>query len=110
MLLHNPKFTILKLKFKIYSEIKSKLKHGRKKISDGEIGVYSNIILDKRNSNLIKSYKTSEYIEVIDNDNIRTKIETDSLPKMKKINLSELQNFKKSKFIKPLEFIKLSAY
>ncbi|MCX6204480.1 MAG: recombinase family protein [Bacteroidetes bacterium] len=109
ILLHNPKFTILKLKFKIYSERKIKIKTGKKMISDAEIGVYSNIILDKRNSNLIKSYKTNEYIKVLDNENIRTKVEDANLPKLKNINLSELQNLKKSKFIKPFEFIKISA-
>jgi hypothetical protein len=110
LLLHNPKFTILKLKFKIYSEIKIKREPGKKIISEGEIGVYSNIILDKRNSNLIKSYKTNEEIKVLDNENIKTRVEDANVPKFKKINLSDLQNFKKSKFIKPLEFIKISAY
>jgi len=111
VLSHNSRFSILKIKFKIYGKYRvvESISNRSRIIEDAELDKYVFLILDKRNPNNILCYKTSDFLEIIDDETIKIKVEDDDKSDVTKINISDLLPAKKSKHIKSVNFIKLTA-
>ena len=103
------------MKFKIDSH--SFLSRGNKslqpkRIDEGEIDLYTNIILDKRNTQNVKCFKTTisihktineRYIQLVDTKTPKT-------TKRTRIDLENLENPQYLEYFKNYEFIKLNVY
>lgn len=113
--LHNTRFSIIKVKFKINS--RSMVDFGAVKLVKGvtpvfEIESTTTIILDKRNPQLIKSYKTIYPIKSIGKSDSITIIQNES--KRASINpvlsLDELESKKNKKYLSRFLYKRLEVY
>ena len=113
VLLHNPQYSIFKVWFKYSSSthFPNKSVQIKKELKNEDIERETFIILDKTNSNNIKSYKTTNLLS-IDKGSVIKILEREFGKKNKvlKFNLSEIHLMVKEGFLIEYPFIKLEVY
>lgn len=115
ILLHNSSYSVIRVKFKIDSDsfLLSKPTVYRTGLrQDGELEVYTNIILDKRHTLKVKSFKTTISIQKTNNEETIQLIDTKTPRKIKRtrVYLNDLENSKYKDYLKVFEFSKLKVY
>lgn len=114
IIFHNTNFSVIRVKFKIdsHSLLKRQSKSIIYPVEDGEIELYTNIILDKRHAKNVKSYKSTYSIREPRGERFVTLIDTKTprTNKRIKIDLEDIENPKYKKYIKPFHYSKLNVY
>ena len=115
IIIHNTSYSVIRLKFKIdsFSFLPNPIKkNSLGAFDDGEIGLYTNIILDKRNSQKVKSYKTTISIQKSNNQRSLLLVDTKTpkIVKRTKIELCDLEKPENKKYFTSFKFIKLNVY
>jgi hypothetical protein len=115
IIIQNPSYSVIRVKFKIESDSFLSFEQSNSlaaKSHEGELELYTNIILDKRNTLNIKSYKST--FSILKSNSKTSILLVDSKkPKIKKklkIDLEDLENPEYSSYFKPFNFSKLDVY
>jgi DNA invertase Pin-like site-specific DNA recombinase len=115
IIVHNTSYSVIRVKFKIdsFSFLPKPIKKnplGR--WDDGELDLYTNIILDKTNSQNIKLYKTTTSIQKTTNNRTILLVDTKTpkIVKRTKIDLQDLGNRENKQYFKSCNFTKLNVY
>jgi len=115
IIVHNTSYSVIRVKFKIdsFSFLPKPIKKnplGR--WDDGELDLYTNIILDKTNSQNIKLYKTTTSIQKTTNNRTILLVDTKTpkIVKKTKIDLQDLGNRENKQYFKSCNFTKLNVY
>jgi DNA invertase Pin-like site-specific DNA recombinase len=115
IIVHNTSYSVIRVKFKIdsFSFLPKPIKKnplGR--WDDGELDLYTNIILDKTNSQNIKLYKTTTSIHKTTNNRTILLVDTKTpkIVKRTKIDLQDLGNRENKQYFKSCNFTKLNVY
>ena len=115
IIVHNTSYSVIRVKFKIdsFSFLPKPIKKnplGR--WDDGELDLYTNIILDKTNSQNIKLYKTTTSIQKTTNNRTILLVDTKTpkIVKKIKIDLQDLGNRENKQYFKSCNFTKLNVY
>jgi len=115
IIIQNPSYSVIRVKFKIESDSFLSFEQSNSlaaKSHEGELDLYTNIILDKRNTLNIKSYK-SNFSILKSNSKTSILLVDSKKPKIKKklkIDLEDLENPEYSSYFKPFNFSKLDVY
>lgn len=115
ILVHNSSYSVIRVKFKIDSHsflLSKPTVYRTGLIQDGELEVYTNIILDKRHTLKVKSFKTTISIQKTNNEETIQLIDTKTPRKIKRtrVYLNDLENSKYKDYLKVFEFSKLKIY
>jgi DNA invertase Pin-like site-specific DNA recombinase len=115
IIVHNASYSVIRVKFKIdsFSFLPKPIKKNQLgEWDDGELDLYTNIILDKTNSQNIKLYKTTTSIQKTTNNRTILLVDTKTpkIVKRTKIDLQDLGNRENKQYFKSCSFTKLNVY
>jgi site-specific DNA recombinase len=115
IIIHNPSYSVIRVKFKItsFSFLPNPIdKDLTGTFDDGKLSFYTDIILDKRNSQKVKSYKTTFSIHKTINQRTFMIVDTKTpkIVKRTKINFSDLEKSENKQYFKRFDFTKLNVY